>query len=427
MSFDERNSQTRIKHLILQEYAGAWSSIIGFGLRGLAMKARAAGKPFPLRMAYLDGFSWKGRYAKDSDQPIGTEPIWGSPILAMLALERSLTGLAANNPFATQLTGICVEQDRATYQALVTNICSAGLQTPINEASAFTSEAHGTVSLINGDFREHTQSIVDALDERVWLLAFIDPYGDSMRLAALRPILTRTGTDCIILFPFNEIDKHVGSARKPEEQRTRTDRDNVNRADAVFGSSAWQEIALNFDSAADREPRFVGLYQQTLQAVDPALVVKKIGLRFSKVDRTGYYLFLTTRDADGALRMNELLRKAELAEPWMLYQDREARIDQKKKATGQAELFSMEEVPHSPPPEVQPFEPDLAELDALLRNVLQPGETYTKKEVYGLVADSVFVAKEVNKVLRNLKKEGVVDFDDLDKGSSTLRVRATGA
>src|SRR5438045_7871700 len=73
MPFPSREAQTRIKHEILREYAGAYGGIIA---RGVGRRAPADAV---LDLAYFDGFAGFGRYAGDLDQPGEIAPVWDPP------------------------------------------------------------------------------------------------------------------------------------------------------------------------------------------------------------------------------------------------------------------------------------------------------------------------------------------------------------
>lgn len=425
MALGVRESQTRIKHLILQGYVRSWANIIGSSnsLRLQAEKQASQGRPLKLQMAYLDGYSFSGKYDRDADQEPTDEPIWGSPIFAIKSLEGTLTSLATKLPIVTELTALCIEQDPVVFEALQANMTLAQVRTKVEVAERFSKAHHGRVALIRGDCRDHTEDLVQTLVANAWLLAFIDPLGDSMKMEKLQPLVGRKRTDCIILFPIKEVAKHAGAITKPLEQRTKIDHINISRTDDLFGSTDWQEIAKDFPTSKEREPEFVKLYQRLLEAIDPELVVKRIGLRFSQFDQMAYYLFLTTRDADGALRMNDLLRKAEIHEHLTLYQDRVARAKAKDELAGLGKLFGDDELLVAP--KVSPSQPLPDEIEGFLLEHLLKGKTYSKKDVYRVVRNTDYKSSEVDSALRKLRKGGVLSFTDLKTVNSVIQVLVT--
>ena len=88
--FEARDSQSRAKHAVLRRYAGGWAGIICGGIFRRWSGSFASAPKFGLHLVYVDGFAGKGRYARDADEAhSGTsgEPIWGSPIIGIRALE----------------------------------------------------------------------------------------------------------------------------------------------------------------------------------------------------------------------------------------------------------------------------------------------------------------------------------------------------
>ena len=416
MPFPPRDSQTRIKHGILREYVGAWAGIISTGLRGIAQAAQARGRPFLLSFVYVDGFGGAGRYERDSDQPSATGPVWGSPIIGMKALEAAVGGLGV----PVQVSGIVVEENGSNFAELVSNIQEAGLRTPASVRSNVKNATLGEITLVQGDFRQHVADIVHWLGDR-FTLVFVDPYGTGMPLESLRPLLRRPRTDAIVLFPFLDIDRKGGSARKPESERTPNDRGNITRVTNVFGSQEWMRIAQNSNLLTEeREELYTALYAHKLRDIDPELGVKSIPLRLSAMDRTGYHLFLTTRDPDGALRMNAILRGAEFKEHfavWADYQERRRRTEEEQG------LLAL-------PLDLSPVIPPTAERDAVTtEDVAQavlalcaPGE-YELKWLYGRMANEPFTADEIKKALRRLKQDGRVRFQGpLQKKDEKIQV-----
>src|SRR4029079_14333943 len=116
--------------------------------------------------------------------------------------------------------------------------------------------------------------------------------------------------------PWMDIQVRGGSACKPDDEKTSEDRGNVTRVSGVFGSYEWIAIVCNPSLTAEsKEDILASLHHRQLQALDGELAVKAIPLRLSRAQgRVVYHLFLTTRNGDGALKMNEVLRSAEIRE-----------------------------------------------------------------------------------------------------------------
>lgn len=419
MPFPTRDSQTRIKHGILREYAGAWAGIIATGVRGVAHHAEQRGQHFQLDLVYVDGFGGPGRYGRDSDQPVSGDPIWGSPIIGVRAIETS----GARFTFPIQISGIVVEEDEEYFHELVRNVHEAGLSTPIAVRSSIREAMPGQVSLINGDFRDHVPDLVRWLRDR-FALVLIDPFGTGMPMSALTPLLARPKTDAIVLFPFHDIDRKSGSVKKPERERTPHDRGNITRITNVFGSDAWVPIARDGDlSASEREERYAALYFAALQQIDSDLVVKNIALRLSAMDRTGYHLFLTTRDADGAMRMNDILRSAEFEEHFAVWRDQVERMRQREEASAQESLFGGLGLEiGGPPPAVEAVEIETEVVEQEILALCPHGRDLGLKDVYRVLANTPFRTTEIARALRSLRKKDLAHFDNLSRKDDRVRI-----
>ena len=412
MPFPPRDSQTRIKHGILREYTGAWASIIGMGARPSYLSAQARGREWTLPLVYVDGFGGAGRYAGDSDQPETNEPIWGSPIIGMKALEAAAERLG----IPVEVSGIVVEANPDYFDELVANIEASGVRTPRDVRGRVADAIPGRLTLVRGDFREHVRDLRRWLADR-FALVLVDPFGTGMPMSALEMLLRRPRTDAIVLFPVLDIDRKGGSAKKPESERTPEDRGNITRVDEVFGSTRWREVACDPSlSLAVREEIYTNMYEERLQQINPELAVKNIPLRLSAVNRTAYRLFLTTSDGDGALRMNAILRGAEFREHFTLWADFLER--QRRKEEGQG-LLSLFDLPPSPPPAVHETAVETAEVIRSFDDLCPVG-TYTLKGIYGKMANTIFTEGEVNKALRQLRAGGRVDYEGELKGKGKV-------
>lgn len=413
MPFATRDAQTRIKHSILREYAGAFLSIIGGGYRRYATEDNS-----PLvKFAYVDGFGGFGRYARDTDRPPSGEPIWGSPIIAMQAFERAVAPVRAAR-VTVELSAVIVEDDPAKFTELVHNVAAAGLATPHKVCSGIADAEHGKINLIGADFRNVVQPLVRWLGQR-YTLALIDPFGTGMPMSALGPLLARERTDAIVLFPFMDVNRKGASVRKPPEARTSGDNGNVTRVAAVFGDPRWEEIAK--DTSLDvhqQEAAYEELYYQCLEGLDPDLIIKNIPLRLSSAERTVYHLFFTTRDPDGALRINAILRSAGLREHFALWADYFERLRETHANRGEMDLFGGA-LDVAPAPE----QPESIDRDELKRVILQrcpPGTVVSVKEMRRRMANDLYVEGEINSALAALKRDGKVQYGKL-KVTETIR------
>jgi hypothetical protein len=144
------------------------------------------------------------------------------------------------------------------------------------------------------------------------------------------------------------------------------------------------------------------LYDTKLREVDSTLIVKTISLRFSSTDRTGYYLFLTTRDANGALKMNDLLRKAEFREHFAIWADYLERTRQASELAGEL-TFDLGDTPQIPA--AQPIERAMPD-EVADRIVSRCGSgSFTIKQILAKMANDPFTETEVKSGITALKRQ----------------------
>jgi three-Cys-motif partner protein len=413
MPFPRRDAQTRIKHSIVREYAGAFVSIIGGAFRRFV----GEGKAPVVKFAYVDGFAGYGRYERDTDGSHSPEPIWGSPIIAMRAFERASRPIR-DAGVSVELSAVVVEEDPLKFAELIENIAAASLTTPYRVCEGISDALYGQINLICADFRNVVPDLIAWLD-RHYTLALIDPFGTGMPMEALGPLLSRDRTDAIVLFPYMDVARKGASVRKPREARTPGDNGNVTRVAAVFGNPAWEEIAKNTSlSVQEQEAAYEDLYYQCLESLDTELVVKNIPLRLSSAERTVYHLFLTTRDPDGALRMNSILRAAGLREHFALWGDYFERRRQAEASRGEMDLFGGA---LDIAPEVQQQEIDRNELKRVILTRCPSGTVITVKELRRRFANDLYLEGEINSALAVLKREGQVEYNSLRKVADIIK------
>jgi three-Cys-motif partner protein len=413
MNFDVRPVQTKVKHAILGQYAGAWAGIIKNGVRGIHRARRAEGKPFTLDLIYVDGFGGEGRYTADFDGSPG--PIWGSPIVAMKAL---IAQARMNSGVPVRVSGVVTEEDASRHRTLLRSIRDANLGISIAEQGALTPDSFGKLTVLRGDFRDHLDSILHWMGPYAFALAFVDPDGPSMPMDDIQKILRREHTDAIVLFPFLDLQVRSGSAAKAESEWTKMDQQNVAVRSRHFGTKAWIDIARAELSSTEREAKLAALYMSQLAAADSKLVVKNIPLQLGEIGRTAYHLCLTTRDADGAMRMNDVLRGAEIAEELIRWRGREAREEAAAAADAQCSLAL--ETPFVEPPKITPkhFTPE--EVAGAIGR-LRAGR-WKLKEIYGALANDLYTDAEIKRALKYLRDKGEASYTSLESARSEIHL-----
>ena len=415
MNFETRDAQTRVKHFILESYAGAWSGIISRGLRGRQGR-------FVADLAYIDGYGGAGRFQRDSDGSVATQPIWGSPIIGISTLRETIAKAPAGD-VEIRLTAFVVEKDPGLYSSLVKSLNDANLGLTVREKTRFGPEDLGTVAVLKGDFRSHVRSILSAVGPRAFVLAFVDPYGPSMPLPLLRQLIARQKTDVITLFPVADIDRRAGSVLKPSEALESGDFGNITRITGHFGSEEWKEIARSSEKdVAVRGERYADLYDRQLRRVDPAVVVKNIPLRFSGIDRIVHHFFLTTRDADGAFGMERILRKPEISQHYSLWADAVQRQREKDAASAQGSFFDTLGALPATAPAVEARKVEVEEVVAIILAKCPRNQVMPVKEFVKYVADEPLIETEVHRALRKLRSDGIAEFDALS-GKAPIRLK----
>ncbi|MDE0125823.1 MAG: three-Cys-motif partner protein TcmP [Bryobacterales bacterium] len=418
MPFPARPAQTRVKHEIVRQYSGAWAGII---VNGVVPAARRR-VGFVLDLVYLEGFAGFGRYLGDMNQPDDRTAVWGSPVIGLQQLE-AVSNVGSERGITVRVTGILVDLNRdGQIEELKENLLAAGIETPITCLQNASGIRKGRVNLISGDFRDHVNGIVDSIQPRDFVLAFLDPYGESMRMDSLARILGRPKTDSIVLFPTARVDRLGGCVAKLPRDRDPRDSSNIRRINHLYGDCEWQKIAIDREQTRKkREIDYGILYRNRVREIDEDLWVKNIALRFTGMNREAYSLLLTTRDADGGMRMNDILRKAEARKHWLLWEDLEAKLRSREAEMGSGNLFP--DWPRAVPPTINSEAVSKEHIIPSILDVVLPGEELQYKALLGKLCDTPYLTREINTALRYLRDQRHFAFDKLRKSSTLRRLR----
>jgi three-Cys-motif partner protein len=422
MHLEERNIQTKVKHLILSDYMRAWSSIILSGLSTTARTRLAQGLPFRSRLVYVDGFSYKGRYSRDVGQlpnePATTGPIWGSPILGVQALDRAEEWARARYQFDIETAAILVEQDTETFRDLLENLRSAGFSDRVVENPTSISPRDGEIVVLRDDFRDRYPEVVDLLrSQYTKSFVLLDPRGVAgIPYEMVRQFVSLPSSDAMINWPYLNLQRSEGRSNEAIQSSL----------DEMFGDSGWRALARDrgAESVEDREARLARFYRDRLQLADRDSVIKYTRLDFPDRDRAMFYLFLTTHDPTGALTLNEVLDDARLAQirmRWNLAQDKYVR---RQEAAGQQHLFETASLrPPAPTPESRVV--DIGKLSAEIFDNCG-GMPVSRKDIYRSFADSEVYVSEINRALTQLKREGRAGFGSTTKFRDPIRFAPKG-
>lgn len=435
MELTPRNTQTRVKHEILSSYLDAWGGIIVGGLQGF-QKAYPSRLPGNWHFIYVDCFSYVGKYLgekEDAFQDKETKLVYGSPIIGINALDRLKIHAQSRMGIKIRVNTILVEQNTNYYDELKRTLCEKGYATRVRETYDFYDLSDGQIAVVHAD----STKIVDKLlsyttQPDTWAFYLIDPYGPTgIPYEFVKKVVSRDHHDVMINFIFEDLLRKGGLALKdnikPEHKQLV---DNWTRA---FGNDSWIRIAREFllaekesntlkialgEYATDfelngeylsdiKEQKFVEAYLDVLSSMDPLVARKLVNLRFGDKERTMFYLFLTTHDATGALQLNRILSDAKYLE-----HELRCRLQFAKKIApppGQLALFSSS-IDDVKIPELTPnARPTIEEIANVIKNSFI-GQQVTRKDVYQGLANSLYFPDEVDKAIRYLRREKLVEF-----------------
>ncbi|MCB0104110.1 MAG: three-Cys-motif partner protein TcmP [Anaerolineales bacterium] len=422
-----RDTQTKVKHEILSKYLDVWGGII---IGGLINSKRKTQKHF----IYVDCFSYTGKYLgekEDSVQNKSAETVYGSPIIGVMALDR-LVSFAQKMGVSVRVNSILIEKDKKRYEELINTLNEAGFSNRLVETTDFHNLSSGQIAIVNADATTIPNQLLSYTTQPdTWAFYLLDPYGPSgIPRDFVEKIIRQERHDVMINFIYEDLPRKGGLALKENlKPELKQQVDNWSNA---FGSDNWINIArvlseqdnefmrndekefaekrpLTSDEIADlKEHRFVEAYLEVLSSIDSSLTIKLVNLKFSDKERTIFYLFLTTHDANGALALNEVLHNAKLLEYELRY--RLQLIKRTAPPPGQPHLFPLQDEELVPPKPEKPSRPTNEEIGKVITDMFS-GKQVTKKDILKELANTFFFRSEVDKALRYLRKQKLVEFE----------------
>lgn len=422
VALELRDTQTQVKHLILERYVPRWGGIITNGLRRTVARLGKYGRRAHVHFIYVDACAGVGRYAGDRASILraeSTETKFGSPVIGLRALE-SIKGFAHEAGLDVQTNAILVEEVPSRFGVLEESLALAGLANRIKATDQFSTLRDGEAAVINGDFRDYAERILKFTKQDYrFAFYFLDPYGPkAIPLTVVAPIISQRRHDVMINFPYQDLHKKSGIVRK--EMLSSAEHQLVQNHTQMFGSDEWidlvQQIAASTltgeQYTAAMEQKLVELYQKVLTDVDDHLAIKSIRLRFSEKERTMFYLFLTTHDPNGALALNEILWDARLAEHELRWRLWFAKKFAKQREAGQLSMFDLMGVDdgfHAPSPQMPPR----PEKEHIADGILKAFSSKQKVQFVDILktfADSPCFVGEVKRAMTYLKKQKRVTY-----------------
>jgi three-Cys-motif partner protein len=412
--FDARPMQTKVKHIILEQYIKAWGGIITFGTRRAIHRARENNYASGLHFVYVDCFAGPGRYEgelEDKQRNKRLEPVSGSPLIGIQALD-SLVQTGNKQGISIHTNTILIEEKKNTFEDLKTSLEVAGYTARTRETRDFQRLKAGEIAIICADSTSLVSDLLAYTTRGKYTYAFylLDPFGPTgIPLTNVSQIIRQKRHDTLINMPYQDLHKKSGIVGKfsPSSAEATI----LNNYDAMFGDSNWHNIVERWQQTApelrqseELELELATYYRDVLNQVDTSLSVKSIPLRFSDKERTMFHLYLTTHDPNGALKMNEIMLNAGYAENHLRWQLHYTKLS---KGGQQLDLFAQDEIP----PPIN--KPDRNYTDEIARKIATAftGKTTNRRQIYHQLADDLYLPGEITKALSKLKKEEKANFD----------------
>lgn len=402
---EERDTQTKVKHEILDEYLIKWGSIITRGLKGHYARHPEYRAQFKARFVYVDYFSFMGAYRENGQE------VSGSPLIGVKRLDEIRKHfIKETNGLSPSTNVILFEEKSRNYETLLSILRKSGFENRVKETSNFSSLQDGDIAVVKGDSSQYVDAVLAFINRLTPTYSFhlLDPYGFSgIERNKLEKILSQDKADCIVNMMLQPISRWISVA-------TKTDLTPKEKADAIaldkfFGSPIWRDIQHKIDRGiVDRQEaneELVNAFDGIVRGADKNLAVKQIPLRFQDRDETVYYLFLATRDPSGSFAMNQILADARIRE----YDYRSEKLSDRLRP-GQQELagFFSELTDQN-----RPTDPDI-DIDFLTDEIYAKCKSRGMKyrEVLLTLIDTPYFESHVRTALGRLKQKGRATFKD---------------
>jgi len=406
-SDDVRPTQTKVKHQILDEYLKAWTGIIFWGIR----HSRKFVSTSP-RFVYVDAFSFKGKYTGgDMDSP-RKDSVYGSPVIGIQRLDK-FTKYASKNGMPVITNVILLEKNPETYQLLKETLEEIGVGHRVRETTDFGSLRNGEIAVANVDATKMGDKLIAYTSQQyIWSFYLLDPWGPSgIPYEFVQKIVSAPRHDVMINFIYIAFQKNLGLIRK--QQLGPREQSKLDLWEKVFGPEIWSKIVYAYRNkllTGKREKTEVTQgsvvkYLDTLQSMDPEIAVKLTALQFPDKRREMLYLFLTTHDPTGALKLNEVLAEARLLEFELRHRARIAKPIRR----GQMSLFPFDEI-SSGIESLDSSRPDIEEIGNTIMKLFA-GQTVQLKYIYKKLADTDYFPGEVQKTLKILRRKKRANFE----------------
>lgn len=433
-----RTTQAKIKHEILDRYLSVWGRIIVNGLREHIPKVQARGRPFELHFVYVDCNAFRGQYPGELEDFVAgraMETVYGSPVIGVQALDRLAEWAKQKVKLNLHVNAVLIELNKKPFRELQESLTDAGFADRVRLTCDFSSLRNRDIAVAQADWTTLVDDLVCYTQtEYTYSFYLLDPYGPmAIPLSCAGKIVKCQRHDVMINMPYQDLLKKTGLTTK--DNLSPGQQELCDHYDRMFGSQRWRDIVQNhqmvttlrlasgeLSAVAEEElaqgvtleGELAGCYRDALRSTDGSLAVKKIKLHFPDRQRTMYYLYLTTHDPSGALRMNKILHEAGQHEYGLRERLKHAK---KERAHGMSMLPGMFEIPVVLPTRLEDQRPEIADIaDHIVR--MLDGRQLERPQIYQAFADELYFADEINKAVTQLKREGRAHYDgpQNDKG-----------
>lgn len=402
-----RPTQTKVKHQILGEYLKAWTGIVFWGI-----KNRRAPVPSPPHFVYVDAFSFRGKYSGGDMDTSSKEPVYGSPVIGIQRLDE-FASYAARNDMPITRNIILLEQNPDNYQMLKETLVEVGVGDRVRETTDFGSLRNGEIAIANVDATVMGNELTTYTNRPfTWSFCLLDPWGPKgIPYDFVQRIVSAPRHDVMVNFIYIAFQKNLGLVGKKGLRSA--DQNRLDHWEKAFGQGIWTSIVHEYENeyllrdrdTAEATRMAVAKYRDTLQSMDSEIAAKMIALQFPDKAREMLYLFLTTHDPTGALKLNEILAAARLSEFELRHRARIAR----PMRTGQLSLLSIDEMSEGIQSQDLP-RPDVTEIEQSMVDRFA-GQDVTRRQIYKALVETDYFPSEIDKALRNLRKVKQVKFD----------------
>lgn len=414
-----RNTQTELKHYILQEYLDIWAGIIIQGMKRYKHQ---------VHLVYVDGFAHTGRYTGNArDVEIGnmaTEPVYGSPMIGIRALDKAVQ---TGTQWGVHIRANCIltEKKSQPYEALHDTLELAEFADRTRETDSFESLKPGQIAVLNCDFHSVLPQVLEYTSGYTFAFYLLDPYGPTgiPYEHVVKPVVQQDHTDVMINFPY--LDLHRRSGLLKTIDISQSDNAILENHTAMFGTDNWRKVfsqAYNATTDSDVRKRLVeealvSYYGERLHKANPKAGPKKIPLLFPDKERTMYYLFLTTSDPNGSLRLNEVLYEAKGMEEELRQLYRQSKSTSAFRKSGQQDFLNIIDQGEALPREKA--EIDVDDLAKVIYDRFR-GEETTFLDVLAFMADSDYHVPHIRRAMTRLKQSERVQYQG--SFSNTLKL-----